>query len=285
MKALLSSLALLACAAAPAQDKRPETVKYVLALQDPATGAFKVTPAGKPSLRACNGGVKALKALGADVPQLDKVRAFVASCYDTKAGTFAEPGGTPDVAINAVGVMVALDLGLPREKFAGAMTFLKDNARTFEEVRIAAAAVEAWGVAECPFSVDGWLKTAADTPAPNDARTAGSILAMALRLGKPCPRGVEHLAAITGGQNADGGWGVKGAAGSDLETCYRVVRALKLARADGRTATTELGRVKAFVAKCRNPDGGYAVRPGEPSTMSGTYYAVLIDQFVADPAK
>ena len=285
MKAFLTTLALLVCAAAPAQDMKPETVKYILALQDPATGGFKVTPAGKPSLRACNGGVKSLKAMGQTVPDLDKIKAFVTSCYDAKTGTFAEPGGKPDVAINAVGLMIALDLGLPREKFAGAMTYLKDHADTFEEMRIAAAAVEAWGVGDCPFSLDGWLKTANDIAAPVDARTAGSVLAMCLRLGKPCPNGVAHVAAITGGQNADGGWGVKDAAGSDLETCYRVVRALKLARADGRTATAELARIKTFAAKCKNADGGYGVKPGEASSMSGTYYAVVIDKFLGELAK
>ncbi len=286
MRAALTTLALLICATASAQGFKPDTdtVKYILALQDPATGGFKVTPAGKPSLRACNGGVKALKAMGQPVPELDKVKAFVAGCYDAKSGTFAEPGGKTDVAINAVGLMIAIDLGLPREKFAGAMTYLKDNAKTFEEVRIAAAAVEAWGVADCPFSLDGWVKTAGDTAA-TDARTAGSVLAMHLRLGKPSPNGVAQIAAITGGQNADGGWGVQGAAGSDLETCYRVVRALKLARADGRKATAELARVRTFLAKCENPDNGYGVKPGEPSSMSGVYYAVVIDKFLGDLAK
>ncbi len=284
MRAALTTIALFICAAAPAQEAKPETVKYVLALQDPATGGFKVTPAGKPSLRACNGGVKALKALGQPVPELDKVKAFVTGCYDAKAGSFAEPGGKPDVAINAVGLLIALDLGLPREKFAGAMTYLKDNATTFEDVRIAAAAVEAWGVADCPFSLDGWLKTAGEVAA-TDARTAASVLAMHLRLGKPSPNGVAQVAAITGGQNADGGWGVKDAAGSDLETCYRVVRALKLARADGRTATAELARVKTFLAKCQNADGGYGVKPGEPSSMSGVYYAVVIEKFLGNLAK
>ena len=279
MKAALSLLTLFACAAQTlsAQDAKADTVKYILALQDPATGAFKVTAAGKPGLRACNGGVKALKALGQPVPQLDKVKAFVEGCYDAKAGTFAEPGGKPDVAINAVGLLIALDLGLPREKFAGAMTYLKDHAKTFEEVRIAAAAVEAWNVADCPFSLDAWLKTAADEAA-TDARAAGSALAMTLRLGKPSPNGVAQLAAITAGQNADGGWGVQGAAGSDLETCYRVVRALKLAR----SATTNPARVRAFAAKCKNADGGYGVKPGEPSSMSGTYYAVVIEKFLSD---
>jgi len=284
MKALVTALALLGCTAASAQEAKPDAAKFILSLQDPATGGFKVTAAGKPSLRACNGGVKALKALGQPVPELDKVKAFVTSRYDPKTGTFAEPGGKPDVAINAVGLMIALDLGLPREKFVGAMTYLKDNANSFEDVRIAAAAVEAWGVGDCPFSLDGWLKTAADTATP-DARTAGSVLAMTLRLGKPSPNGVAQIATITGGQNADGGWGVANAAGSDLETCYRVVRALKLARADGRTATTELARVKTFVAKCKNADGGYGVKPGEPSTMSGVYYAVVIEKFLGELAK
>jgi hypothetical protein len=34
--------------------------------------------------------------------------------------------------------------------------------------------------------------------------------------------------------------------------------------------------MKAFIAKCRNADGGYGVEPGKPSSVSGTYYAGTI---------
>jgi hypothetical protein len=34
--------------------------------------------------------------------------------------------------------------------------------------------------------------------------------------------------------------------------------------------------VRSFVAKCRNADGGYGVAPGQPSNISGTYFAAII---------
>jgi hypothetical protein len=33
---------------------------------------------------------------------------------------------------------------------------------------------------------------------------------------------------------------------------------------------------RAFVARCRNADGGYGVAPGQPSSVSGTYFASII---------
>src|SRR5207244_7616321 len=122
---------------------------------------------------ATNGAVRALKYLG--FPMLkgerEKHAAFVLKCYDPKTGAFAEMGGKPDVAITSIGVMAAAELGIPHEKYAKAMDYLKENAKTFEEVRIGAAAVEAWGVKDCPFDLDAWLEVATrhySVPKPED---------------------------------------------------------------------------------------------------------------------
>ena len=48
-------------------------------------------------------------------------------CYDPRPA-FAEPGGKPDVATTSTGIMVAAGLGVPKEKFAKAMDYLKENA-------------------------------------------------------------------------------------------------------------------------------------------------------------
>jgi prenyltransferase beta subunit len=285
MRPLLCLVALAIPATLTAQEVGPKTAEYALSLQDPATGAFRVTPDGKPGLRASNGGVKVLKLLGKDIPHLDKLKAFVEGCYDTKSGTFAEPGGKPDCAINSVGLMVALELGLPRAKFVGAMTYLKDNVKTFEEARLAAAAVEAWGVADCPFSLDGWLATAAKVETATDPRAAGGVLAMFLRLGKPSPNGVEELKTIFAGQNADGGWGMKNETTSDLETTYRVVRGLSLAGAEAASARQAKTKVERFIKACKNADGGLGVKPGDKSTLNGTYYAAMVEKFLGDLPK
>ena len=50
------------------------TLKYVQSLRDPATGAYKVTPDGKPSLRAVNGAVKAIKYLGGLQDIIDQLK-------------------------------------------------------------------------------------------------------------------------------------------------------------------------------------------------------------------
>src|SRR5262245_20605794 len=144
------------------------TAKWILTLEAPNGGFYLAPPDEKgdtkpvPGLRATNGAVRSLKYLG--FPLLPKERekhaAFVLSCYDPKTGAFAGPGGKPDVAMTAVGVMVAAELDIPHEKYAKAMDYLKENAKTFEEVRIGAAAVEAWGVKDCPFKLDEWFKIA-----------------------------------------------------------------------------------------------------------------------------
>lgn len=288
------ALLLLTPAMSPAQaldgDAKQATVKFILALQDPTTGGFKVEASGKPSLRACNGAVKALRALGEKVPHEEKVKAFVLSCYDEKTGTFAEPGAKPDVAINAVGVIIAVEMSIPKTQFAGAMKYLEANAKTFEDVRISAAAVEAWGVKDCPFKLDVWNQIAAEhNQAVNQkslqykdggAREIGSIMAFSLRL-NPTLRQQEGLAAglknmMASGQLADGGWCKPGEKTSDLETCYRIMRALMLANVKPRN----LAGVKLFIARCRKADGGYGVTPGSPSTMSGVYYATIMGQWI-----
>ena len=44
-------------------------------------------------------------------------------------------------------------------------------------------------------------------------------------------------------------------------------------------------KVKAFIASCRNTDGGYGVTPGAPSSVSGTYYASIIQHWADELGK
>jgi hypothetical protein len=262
-----------------------ETLDYIFKLQDKETGAFKVTPGGKPSLRACNGAVKGLKYLGFKkaIPNVEKVKTFVLSCYDPKTGAFAEPGGKPDVAITSIGVMVACELGIPKEKFAKSMEYLKENAKTFDEVRIAAAGVEAWGLMDCPFDLRPWLVIAQRHEAPKQSdipnghgREIGSAAALYLRLGKPFSAGNPTRETLPGTQWPDGGWGKTDVKKSDLESTYRVMRALMLLEAKPKDPT----KLKEFLASCRNKDGGYGVTPGEKSSMSGVYYYAAISHWL-----
>jgi prenyltransferase beta subunit len=284
--------------AQPTAEQKKETVKWVLAQADP-NGGFYVAPqdpnidaAPRPSLRATNGAVRALKYLGAEIPNKDKHAKFVLSCYDEKTGGFADtPGGPVDVTSTSIGVMAAMELGIPKEKFAKAMDYLKENAKTFEEVRIGAAAVEAWGVKECPFKLDDWekivQKSFTDTllpPKDGGARDLGSVVAFVLRLGlqRDTDTKPQDIAAgLNLGQRADGGWGKKGEKASDIETTYRVMRAIMLLKEKPKDAT----KLRAFIDSHRNKDGGYATKPGDKSTMSGVYYATIISKWLDEMEK
>lgn len=283
--------------AQPTAEQKKETVKWVTDLQAP-DGAFYLAPQDpnvdavpRPGLRATNGAVRALKYLGAELPNKEKHTAFVLKCYDSTTGAFAEPGGKPDVAITSVGVMVAKELGVPNEKIAKSMDYLKENAKTFEDVRIGAAAVEAWGVKDCPFKLDEWVKTAdteraswkppAEPKGPNGyARALGSYHAFRLRLGQPLNIDAAKEPWLGDTQWADGGWGKDGAKASDIESTYRVMRALMLLKEKPKDGK----QLRAFIDSHRNKDGGYATKPGDKSSMSGVYYCIIVSKWLDDMA-
>ena len=72
--------------------------------------------------------------------------------------------------------------------------------------------------------------------------------------------------------------GKAGAKGSDLETTYRVMRAFHLLKEKPK----DVAKLKEFISKCRNADGGYGVAPGQPSTVSGTYYAAVVGKWLGE---
>ncbi len=290
MRSAIALLLLLPsfASAQPTAEQKKETIKWVLA-QAASDGGFYVAPqdpnidaAPRASLRAVNGAVRVLKYLGAEIPNKDRHAAFVLKCFDPKTGGFADmPGGEQTVAVTSVGVMAAMELGIPKDKFAKAMDYLKANAKTFEEVRIGAAAVEAWGVKDCPFKLDEWFKIAGDSERPFDnakdhARDTASVAATWLRLGKTLPVPSRSWDILKAGQRDDGGWGKKDAKASDIETTYRVMRALMLLKEKPKDAK----KLRAFIDSHRNEDGGYATKPGDKSTMSGAYYCVIVSKWL-----
>ena len=101
--------------------------------------------------------------------------------------------------------------------------------------------------------------------------TGGAVVAV-LRLGGEVPHKDNVLKTIKAGQREDGGWSKADAKGSDLETSYRVMRCFHMMK----EKPDEVNKLKAFIAKCRNKDGGYGVAPGQPSSSSGTYFASIM---------
>ncbi|MCS7021135.1 MAG: hypothetical protein NZU63_04830 [Gemmataceae bacterium] len=264
-----------------------QTVQWILQLQVEQGGFLPFPPpAGqkeplRPSLRATSGAVRALQYLKTPVPQVERHRRFVMSCYDASSGAFAEPGGQPDVIITSIGVLAAVALQIPPKEYASVWNYLQRQAKTFEEIRLAAAAVEALGVKNCPFDLKPWIDQANQVAAeasrsdPVDgARDLGSAAALILRLNHPVPESLrlEWSQYLRQGQRADGGWGKKAAKEADLETTYRVLRALVHLESQPR----DLAALERFVAAHRTKQGAYAVSRGEPPSLSGTYYAAAI---------
>lgn len=293
LPALLSAAALAQTAKIDEAVKaKLATAKWVTALQDPAGGFYaaprdpKSDAVPQPSLRATSAAVRTLKYLGAEIPNKEKHAAFVLKSFDPMTGSFSEPGGKPDVTITSVGVMAAVELGIPKEKFAKSMDYLKETPKTFEDYRIAAAGVEAWGIKDCPFKLPEWHDTGIKTlsvklPPIRDggARLIGSVTAFTIRLGqeRPTDSKPEAIARLLDvGLLPDGGWGKEGEKAADIETTYRVMRAFVMLK----EKPTEATAVRKFIQSHRNADGGYGLKPGEKSSVGATYYATIITKWL-----
>src|SRR5262249_29749373 len=166
--------------------------------------------------------------------------------------------------LTAVGIMAVVELGLPTEPYAdGVLKYLGEHVTTFEEIRIAAAGLEVLG--KKGKHADTWLKEVArlrhdeGTYGEGDgaARENGGATVVVLRLGGEVPHRDNVLKTIRAGQRDDGGWGKAGAKGSDLESSYRVMRCFHMMKE--RPADVE--KLKSFIGKCRNKDGGYGTAP------------------------
>lgn len=275
-------VAVLGLSAAHGQsaDQKKATVAYLQKLQT-AEGGFRPSAAAevtKPSLRATSSGLRALKYFGGEARDRRSAAAFVAGCFDRTSGGFADtPGGKPDVVTTAVGLMAVVELKMAPEPYVGpAVAYLAEHAKNFEEIRIAAAGLEA--AHKRPPVADTWLKEVTRMRRTDggfgdgSARDSGGAAVVVLRLGGELERRADLLKVIRAGQNADGGFGKTGAKGPDLETTYRVMRCFMMLKEKPKDADA----LRGFVARCRNGDGGYGVAPGQPSTVSGTYFAGIV---------
>ena len=261
----------------PAQRQR--TVSYLQKLQAADRG-FQASASGRSaalsSLRATTAAMRALHHFGGQPRDAKACAAFVKRCFDSDHGAFADlPGGKPDAITTAVGMMAVAELKLPPEPYADKVVrYLGGHARGFEEIRMAAAGVEAAG--KQPDEARDWLEqlgklrnAAGDFGnGESAARDTGGAIVAVMRLGGRVGPREQVLKTLRAGQHGDGGFG-KAGAGSDLETTYRVMRAFMMLK----EKPDNPGRCRAFVGKCRNADGGYSVAPGQASSAAGTYFA------------
>lgn len=280
-KAPAAPALLLAAAVACGQsaDEKKATVAYLQALQTKQGGFKASATATAPSLRATSSALRALRYFGGQPKDKAASQKFVLACHDVRTGGFADtPRGKPDVIVTAVGLMALVELKVPTARYEkAAIAYMTESAKSFEQMRMAAAGLEAVG--KTSDKNREWLKKLARlrntdwTFGKGDgrARETGGAVAAVLRLGgQVVPKGV--VKALDAGQRKDGGFGKEKVEESDLETSYRVMRTYHMLKAKPARA----GDLKAFVAKCRNKDGGYGVVPGGPSSTGGTYFAGII---------
>ncbi len=276
---------LLACGVASA-DERTETIRFLTTLQKPDGGFTSDGAPGAPSsLRATSAAVRALKYLGGEVPNVDRVTAFVKDCFDPTTGAFADrPTGKADVIVTCVGMMACAEL-LKEFDYAPSVKYLVANAKTFEERRLAVAGMEA--AKSFAPELDAWFaeieksRNADGTFGKGDSlgRDTGGTVAMLLRSGRKFDdeRRATVVKTLKASQRPDGGFGKADAKGSDLETTYRVMRALHLLA----EKPSDVEKLRSFLEAHRNADGGYTVEPGKGSSASATYYVAAVQKWLA----
>lgn len=265
---------------ADAPTSHKAAVAYLQKLQQKDGGFAPSVDQPKSSLRATTAAVEALDHFGGEIPDKAACADFVKSCFDKENGGFADqPHGQPNVEVTAIGVLVVAELKLTAEPFeAAAAKFLGENVKTFEDIRITAAAFEALG--KRPAQADAWLKQIAKLRNEDGtygkgtgvARATGGAIAAVIRLGGKVEHPAAAIKAMRAGQRADGGFGTADSPSSDLATSYRVMRSLHMLHAQPQDAD----RLQAFIDSCHNADGGYGVAKGKPSSAAGTYYVSSI---------
>ncbi len=253
-----------------------QTATYAAAHQNKDGGfAPKV---GEPSaLGSTNAGLRVLKHVGGSVPDILACVSFVKSCRVPGGGFAPAPGGKPDVVTTALGLMAASELKIADSDMIREMVvFLGKNARSFEEVRMAAAGLEAIGIyaPESPRwlqqiqgmrNADGTFGTGAGIP----FATGGSAAAI-LRLGYPLDHREAVIKAITTAQRPEGGWS-KDDGPPDLPSSYRIMRAMFMLH-----ERADIDRLLDFVARCRKSDGSYSPTPDAEGSLAGSYLGTIL---------
>ena len=279
-----STLLVLTVFCFPLAAQELSALKFVDSLENPLGGYWPNLGAkGKSSsLRATVAALRVYKYEGKALPNFEKHRDFMLSCWHEKDAAFADfPGGPTDVILTAVGLMGARDGAfLNEEKRTLGIKYLVDNAKNFEEIRMASAFL-----ADEPYDAkvaESWQKSiltrsnkdgtfGSGFSKPRDSASAWVTL---LRLQFPL-KNDELLSKDF--RMKDGGFGSESSDQSDLETGYRVSRYFHMIKNQKMLRET-LG----FIETCRNEDGGYGPRPGEKSSLGSTYHAIIIKKW-ADP--
>jgi len=281
---LIILLLVSVAAGAPlAPELREASARYLKSLENPDGGFRATATAGGSELKSMTPAVRAIHYFGGKVANEPRVVKFVQDLYDPATGSFHEPGAPPDVRSAAMGLMTLAELKQPLgEQGPAIVRYFDQNAKAIPEIYIAEAALYAAGLQ--PLHPQAWLaafestRNADGSYGKTAADTARAVVTH-LRLNTQPSDLPGALKALRAAQIADGAFGTTGSS-SDLETSYPVMRAFFMLK-----EKPDLARVRAFVDRCRNTDGGYGVRPGQPSAVTSTYYASIVLHWITEMEK
>jgi predicted esterase/prenyltransferase beta subunit len=276
----IASVLVLAGPGAGSQAQTPaeyaETAAYAAAHQN-KDGGFAAKVGELSSLGATNSSLRVLKHVGGSVPDILGCIKYVKSCRDASGGFAPVPGGKSDVVTTALGLMAVSELKIADPAMVTAATdYLGKNAKSFEEVRMAIAGLEAVHGTSPDFSRWNEMLQGMRKPdgtwgeGPGQAYATGGAGAAVLRMGLKLDKRDAVIAALKAGQRPEGGWS-KDAGPPDLGATYRIMRALFMLR-----EKPEIDRLLSFIAHCRQSDGSYASKPGGTGNIGGTYTATIV---------
>jgi len=282
---LIAMLALVASTvqAAPlTAEEKQATTEYVQRLHNEDEGFRAAAASGPSTLSATLTALRAIRYLGNR--KLPGVTRFLYLCTDPSGGFVDMPGGAADVRTTAMGLMVSAE---SKNRLAEDPPYLireyfEKHAATIPDLYIATAALDAAGLKL--KKAPEWIKSFEATLNPDGtygkspAENAGVAISL-MRLGAPLKDPAAVGQSLKAAQRADGGFAASGDK-SDLASTYRIVRALYMLK-----QKPDIERLRAFIAKCRNADGGYGVSPGQPSAVSSTYNAAVVSYWLDELEK
>ena len=266
-----------------------QTAAYAASHQN-KDGGFAPKVGQPSSLGTTHSALKILKHVGGSVPDVLACVEYVKSCRVPGGGFAPTPGGKPDVVTTALGLMAASELKIDdSEMIREAVAFLGKNARSFEEVRMAAAGLEAIGVYSPdaprwypPDPGDAELRRAPSAAGAAVPFATGGAAAAILRMGMPLEHRDAIVKAIKAGQRPEGGWS-KDDGPPDLSSSYRIMRAMYMMH-----ERPDIDRLLGFVARCRKSDGSYsshAGRRGQPRRHLPRHHPRLLVAAAPGPAR
>jgi prenyltransferase beta subunit len=264
----------------------PAAIGFLQKCQAP-DGHFTSRPEADqpPSLRTTTAAIRALGHFGGRPTNPAAAKRLVEKCFHKDSGGFSDaPDGRADVISTAVGLMAVAQLKLPAEDYRPSIAYLEKGAKSFEEIRMASAGLEAIHTQSAKAAT--WIAAVERMRNPDGtygrgngtARDTGSVAVTILRLRGKLDHQDKIVEALKKGQRPDGGFGKADAAGSDLETTYRVMRAFHMLK-----EKPDADALKKFLSRCQNLDGGFGITIGQPSQVGPTYFAASVLHWLEEP--